>query len=311
MKPQTKLLLNQQALNEVIVQNSMDLIMVIDLDGWILSANPASMNLLGYPSELITDQNLYTLTHEEDRDFLSLEFARSVAGGRMTVTACLRIQHKDGGWIYLETLCRLTLSEQGKILCVMNARDVTTKIGHEAELEEQAFTDALTGLHNRRSFTHLLTQQILVANRQKQRFHLLMADLNGLKSINDQFGHAEGDIAIKCVGDALRGTFRNADAIARIGGDEFVVILTGFVDSDFSVMLRRLSRAFLLQEFAHKNRYPISASIGIVSYNPFEPSSPADLLQMADTAMYASKRSAKNPSETEPDKEALRVAYLG
>lgn len=310
MKSNKKLALNQRNLNELIVQNSMDLILVIDLEGRIIAANPAAMDLLGPANGLVAGQNLYALTHEEDRDFLSKEFVRSVVMGRSTATVCFRIQRKDGGWTYLETLCKLIVSDQNETVCVMNSRDVTDKIDHEAELEKQAFTDALTGLHNRRSFTHLLTQQILVANRSKQRFHLLMADLNGLKSINDRFGHAQGDAAIMCMGEALRGAFRSADTIARMGGDEFVVILTGLADSDISVMLQRLKRAFLRQGFEHRNRYLLSASVGIVSYNPFEPSSPEDLLQMADTAMYASKRSVNDPLEAGPDPEILRVASL-
>jgi len=159
------------------------------------------------------------------------------------------------------------------------------------ELRTLSLSDELTGLYNRRGFFILAEQQIKIARRSGRRLLLVSADLDGLKGINDGFGHHEGDRALADAAQILRETFRESDIIGRIGGDEFVVLITDRPDVGPEVLARRL-RDNVARHNSRLNRpYPFSISAGIVAVDPEHPLSLTELLVRADQAMYADKRS--------------------
>ena len=159
----------------------------------------------------------------------------------------------------------------------------------DSELRSLALTDDLTGLHNRRGFLALATQQLRFALRNTQGLLLFFVDVDNLKETNDSFGHHEGDLVLVRVADALKQTFRDSDIIARLAGDEFAVLAADTSSQDQDVMLRRLENS-LTKLQANECRYDLSVSVGVVRFDPKQSVSLEELLARADEAMYENKR---------------------
>lgn len=152
-----------------------------------------------------------------------------------------------------------------------------------------SLTDELTGLYNRRRFFILGEQYLKVAIRTKKRFSLLYMDMDDLKRINDHYGHQEGDRILVGFAEILQKTFRESDIIARIGGDEFVVLFE-CSDQNEETLMARLDEN--IKDFNAKGsqRYQISISVGVAPFDPEHPIPIYELLSKADTSMYAHKR---------------------
>jgi len=160
-----------------------------------------------------------------------------------------------------------------------------------AELQRMSFVDDLTGLRNRRGFFALAEQQVKLADRTKNGFLLPLADVDGLKSINDAFGHREGDLALIEMARVLKETFRESDIIARIGGDEFAVIAIEAGPDSAEIVRGRLSKNLEASNAGGSRRYTLSISLGIASYDPEHPCPIDELLARADARLYEQKRS--------------------
>jgi diguanylate cyclase (GGDEF)-like protein len=160
----------------------------------------------------------------------------------------------------------------------------------QEKLRDLSLRDELTKLYNRRGFFTLAEQQVKIAKRLNNEISLLYMDINGLKWINDSFGHRKGDQALIDAANILKGTFRESDIIARIGGDEFVTFLFGASQEAAEVPVKRLQEN--IAEFnAQRNRkYKLQLSTGIVSYDYKHPLSIDELLEQADRLMYKEKR---------------------
>jgi diguanylate cyclase (GGDEF)-like protein/PAS domain S-box-containing protein len=163
----------------------------------------------------------------------------------------------------------------------------------EDELREMSLTDELTGLHNRRGFFTLADQQLKIANRSKKEMFLLYADLDGLKFINDTFGHDEGDRALAEAAGLLRDVFRESDIIARIGGDEFVVLAVDAGETQPGSLMDRVQEAFDLRNGSAGHAFDLSISQGLATYDPGKPCLVQDLVNEADKRMYERKIARK------------------
>ncbi|WP_027150851.1 putative bifunctional diguanylate cyclase/phosphodiesterase [Methylobacter tundripaludum] len=163
------------------------------------------------------------------------------------------------------------------------------------ELEYYAVHDPLTGLHNRRQFNDILHYEIGRSERHKHEFSVLMLDLDDFKDINDSYGHPTGDTALCAIADALLEHTRNGDLCARIGGDEFAIILTETGPEGARVVAENVSRA--LREMAitssQGNRFHLTVSIGVSSY-PIDGQTIDTLLEGVDAAMYKAKDMGKD-----------------
>lgn len=161
---------------------------------------------------------------------------------------------------------------------------------HAAALRSMSVRDELTGLCNRRGFMELAAQQLDLAGRSRSPAVLFFADLNGMKPINDQLGHEEGDRALVDIADVLRKVFRGSDIVARLGGDEYVVLATG-VDGTVATQLRaRITREIDAFNALGSRPYRLSVSIGAALYDPAAPRPLEALVSEADASMYAEKR---------------------
>ena len=156
-------------------------------------------------------------------------------------------------------------------------------------LQQLTFNDDLTGLLNRRGFLSLAQQQLKIAQRENWELVLLFADLDGLKKINDTFGHPEGDRALMAVANILNETFRTSDLIARLGGDEFIVLAINAPAAGAKAITTRLVEN--LARYNAQNRYyQLSLSYGVVQFDPKRESSLENVILKADKALYENKR---------------------
>ncbi len=160
------------------------------------------------------------------------------------------------------------------------------------QLKQASLVDELTGLLNRRGFITLAQQHLKIAQRAYRELLLFFVDLDGLKQINDRFGHLEGDQALKRVAEVLTQTFRSSDLIARLGGDEYTVLAVDAPESQIDNIYRRLFENIRKQNL-EKPGYPLSVSAGVSRFDPRRPCSLDDLLAQADQALYQSKRSKR------------------
>lgn len=167
----------------------------------------------------------------------------------------------------------------------------------DRELRHLALTDDLTCLYNRRGFFAAATQQLKSAQRNGQSLLLLFCDVDNLKTINDTYGHREGDLAIIRTADALEQSFRGSDVVSRLGGDEFVVLALEASNQTQEVILRRLEKN-LKKSSTSETRYDLSVSVGVARFDPKRPITLGELMVQADKAMYEKKRSLRKPCET-------------
>lgn len=159
-------------------------------------------------------------------------------------------------------------------------------------LAHEALTDPLTGVANRRAFEDALRRHHARALRANQPYGIVMADINDMKALNDQFGHAAGDAALRAVGEALKGATRAGDFVARIGGDEFAVLLPDADRRGVRLVMRRLRRRGPLQLTWQRRSFGVSFSIGGAAF-PVDGASPDAILHRADRALYRTKRDQK------------------
>jgi len=158
-------------------------------------------------------------------------------------------------------------------------------------VRKEAVTDALTGLYNRRFFEEALEKEVARAKRQKQPFSVVGIDLDFLKNINDTYGHSYGDLAIKTIADVLKTNARSVDIPARIGGEEFDVILPGVGSEGAMVAAERIRKSIENAEIEKVGH--ITGSLGVATY--FEHTENVEeLLELTDHAMYTSKRNGRN-----------------
>ena len=162
------------------------------------------------------------------------------------------------------------------------ARRTSELAAANEQLHQLSIMDELTGLHNRRGFMLLAEEQLLYAKRTGRNLLVFYADLDGLKQINDQYGHIVGDEAILTAAHALNQTFRASDIKARLGGDEFIVLAVEAKEHDAQTLLARLH-----EKFADNN---LSISVGVVTFDAKNEISIPDLVARADQAMYSEKR---------------------
>ncbi len=170
--------------------------------------------------------------------------------------------------------------------------EISTLEVHAQRLRSQAFTDGLTGLANRLLLADRFQSTLERSKRNKVEFALLMVDLDGFKAINDQYGHAAGDVVLRTVAKRLLATVRASDTVARIGGDEFVLLIESFEDPDELVYIGRKLIAMIGADITlpGAGTVNVGASVGFGLF-PRHGMNLDDLLDIADQGMYDCKAS--------------------
>jgi diguanylate cyclase (GGDEF)-like protein/PAS domain S-box-containing protein len=188
-------------------------------------------------------------------------------------------------------------------------QDITDRKIMEDKLKSAALTDELTGLLNRRGFIALAEQQRKMTDRTKMSMSLIYIDLNGLKIINDRLGHLAGDQALIDTSNILKKSFREADIIARMGGDEFAVLLTDHGEIfEEKIIVNNLRDKLRKHNEQGAHRYELSLSIGMAQYETKHPCSIDKLLNKADILMYKDKKHQKTHENMTKQKMERRTS---
>ncbi|ROM75644.1 GGDEF domain-containing protein [Pseudomonas brassicacearum] len=256
--------------------------------GLDVSETPREVSFCGHA--ILQDQILEIRDAEQDERFHDNPLVTDKPGIRFYAGYPLGLA--DGS--KLGTLCLLdtrprTLNDEERELL----RDLARMAEQEMIAVQMASMDELTLLSNRRGFKMLAQHALSVCDRLSRPATLLFFDLNDFKSINDRFGHAEGDAALKAFADVLRIAFRESDVIGRLGGDEFVALLTGSSHVETSAIVARLKEILDERNAMLHRGYDIHFSVGQIEYNPRRHSSIDSLLAEADAAMYAQKQALR------------------
>ena len=259
-------------------------------DGEAIFVNEAVGDITGYKPDDFLGKDWWTVLAPNAKPG-QLDAARDLLRNEDLVAHEMVVNHKDGRPLTLEwnsTTVRNADGRIGNVVCI--GMDVTERVHMRDELMWMAVRDELTGLSNRRGFLTLAEQQLKSATREKRSMLAVFVDLDGLKAINDQLGHAEGDQAIKDMAGLMRDTFRDSDVVGRIGGDEFVALVTEGSPFRSDGIIQRLQTALVGFNADSGRSYILSASIGVARYDPDSPTAIDNLVNRADSQMYENKQ---------------------
>jgi diguanylate cyclase (GGDEF)-like protein/PAS domain S-box-containing protein len=257
--------------------------------GLILRANLTAATMLGVERGRLIKQPLSRFILSEDQDVYYLHRKQLFETQEPQVCE-LRMLRKNGSQFWARLDAALALDREGQAVCRATMSDITERVRAEEALHALLLVDELTGLYNRRGFLVLSQQQLKMADRAKARMLLLFADFDHLKQINDTLGHPEGDRALIEVANVLKETFRTSDIMARIGGDEFVVLAIEAGSLSPEVLVARLQENLEAHNAKGDHHFRLSLSAGVARYDPEYPCSIDELLARADRAMYEQRR---------------------
>ena len=281
-------------LSASVFEAAMEGIMVTDTTATFISVNPAFAKLTGYASHEVIGQNARILkSGRHDAAFFSAMFLELQANKLWTGEVWSK--RKDGS-IYLERLSISAIcNDVGEVTRYVGVcADITEKWDKEQLVRHMALHDGLTGLPNRALLMERLGQLVAITAREPRQIALMFLDLDGFKLVNDNFGHEIGDQVLKTVSKRLLGLLRTSDTVARMGGDEFVILLDNPESRDSVAMVaaRVIEDVNAPMQFDGKLAH-VGISVGIAIFQN-DGASPAALLKKADDAMYAAKASGKN-----------------
>ncbi len=276
--------------------HSQGLICIHDIRGMLTTVNPAVVSLLGFSNTEMVGKNFRDFIPEKHH----LEFdaqMRQVEHEGMS-TGYLPLIAKNGKKIVLQYRNVLVSESEMEPYVLGHAQDVTELLGAQKELKNLSLTDDLTGLYNRRGFLTMAEQQIKLERHEgtARGLNLMFADLDGLKKINDMYGHEAGSDSIIEFSKVVKTVLRSADLVARWGGDEFVILTIGSKDEHISVMSRRINEKLDEYNAASGKPYTLACSIGVAPVPTDGIRTLESIIAEADEAMYTEKRRRKEKS---------------
>lgn len=268
-----------------------------------LRVNRSLCEIVGYGEAELLKSDFQAVTHEADLGNDLAHIYRMLAGEILTCQVEKRYVHKDGQEVWALTSISLVRDAQGEPLhFIFQIEDITERKRSEGAIKTLSLVDELTGLYNRRGFLAFSEQHLISVQRANKSLMVVYADLDGLKQINDSFGHKEGDRALMKTAEILRETFRSSDVLGRLGGDEFTVFAAVEPEGGVETVMARLTDKFKNYNAQNASPYRLSVSIGLAFMHPDEIQTVEDLMSQADESMYQNKRKRKanlNWRETE------------
>ena len=247
-----------------LIENSSDVITIIDDAGLITYHTPSSAQALGYERDELLGVSLLELIHADDRGRVRSFLAETPVQPGKVSSAEWRMRHRDGAWRLFENILNNLRDDPDVAAIVIDSRDITERKLLEAQLEHQAFHDGLTDLANRSLF-HDRTDHALARLQTCAHGHaVLLLDLDNFKTVNDSLGHGAGDELLVEVARRVRASCRRGDTASRLGGDEFAVLLEDIVGVGEAIQAAGRIAAVLREPFVVSGRETfVTASIGI------------------------------------------------
>jgi diguanylate cyclase (GGDEF)-like protein/PAS domain S-box-containing protein len=257
--------------------------------GTIRNSNPRLGAIFGRPpEEIIALESAANLVGPEDRERFVEDLHQCIEGDRPALRDAFRIVRPDGNPVEIEVSFALA-EAGGRPVAVATFVDVTDRRRVEGHVADQAYNDPLTKLPNRVRFLERAAREVAQARRHRRRVAILYLDIDRFKLVNDTWGHGTGDRLLRSLALRLQRRLRQADTIARVGGDEFVILLpdarpAAEMAGVARKLLESVTRPFQLGEQTLR----VTASLGVATF-PDDGGDPETLLRNADAAMYRAK----------------------
>jgi diguanylate cyclase (GGDEF)-like protein/PAS domain S-box-containing protein len=294
-----------------VFENALEGILIIDIDRKIIDVNPAYCEISGHTKQHMLhkpfEMDNFSFPIDENKQLFWQKVDRD---GQWKGEIAIR---RDSGELLSACLSITTMHNLKQLpenyLAIVS--DISVKKKHAQELEKFANYDVLTGLPNRMLLAKLIRQAITESMRENVCMAICFLDLDGFKPINDNHGHETGDEVLVATANCIRHALRGIDSVARVGGDEFVVILRAINNArDCTLTLQRLLSSIKQGFQVGKHIFRITASIGVAIY-PQDGQDSDMLLRHADHAMYIAKTSGKNRYHFFDPDEHERIQVLG
>ena len=275
-----------------ITQMAASAIVMIDAAGAVSFWNPAAESLFGYSAEEAMGMDLHRIIaprHYEDFQKGFTGFSETGKGAVVGRTLEMTAQRKDGTEFPVDlSISGIRIKEQWHAVGIIG--DITERKQAEHKLREYAERDALTGLLNRRKLYEVLEQEKERAVRYSRSLSLIMFDIDHFKAVNDTYGHAVGDMVLKKIASVVAGHIRKADALGRLGGEEFAVLATETTAESALALAEKIRFAVEMTEHDHVGK--VTVSIGVSAYD--HGLTLDEFVRRADEALYAVKNNGRN-----------------
>ena len=282
-----------------IISNVMDGIITINESCEIQAFNPAAEQIFGYSREEVLGRNLNMLMPEPDRSAHDGYVNRYLETGQPTILGVRgreMVAVKKHGESFPMELSASEMVLGGKRYFIGIVRDITERKQAEEKIAHMAHYDYLTDLPNRAQLLQVLEHSVLLAKRYRHKLAVLFVDLDGFKAVNDTMGHDAGDLLLKLVSTRMKESLRDSDMVARVGGDEFILLLDKIESAQQAQIVANKILDVLSKPFDLMGQPGlIGGSIGI-SLFPDDGDTPVRLVKQADEAMYLAKQGGKGTS---------------
>ncbi len=282
----------QENQNQVLFELNPNIVIFIDRNGSITRCNPVTEDVTGLSKELLRTKTLFDIIDEEHIEKAAQAIMYVLEGAVETVEIAFINQKRESTINYLTFIPSMIDNKVEEIVCI--GRDITKKRKAQEQAEKIANEDVLTSLPNRRLFIHTLEASLHELEREKRKAAVLFLDIDRFKIINDTLGHLLGDRALIEIANRLRDCIRNGDLLARMGGDEFMVLLPHITSyTEITHVSQRIIERMNEPLDIDGYEFTLTASIGI-SVFPDSGKDAVSLIKCADTAMYRAKAQGAN-----------------
>ncbi|MFD1887031.1 diguanylate cyclase domain-containing protein [Paenibacillus wenxiniae] len=276
-----------------IAENITDIVTIFTMDRQIDYLSPSLKTMLGYDIVVAMKQPRFSVIHPDDVARFVHAFEAIFSGELMQSKVECRYRHIQGHYIWFEMSMSRVSHDDGEEYVLVVGRDISERKIHEQQLNSLAYMDPLTGVPNRRYLMKQLEQDIQTACQHHTLVGVLYLDIDHFKQVNDTLGHEQGDQLLIQMVERITAELGPVDTIARIGGDEFIVVLPIMTDRSQIAWVAQTICEVLQQpwKLAHGS-IMTSSSIGIAIY-PHDSVGATDLIRYADKALYEAKRAGK------------------
>jgi diguanylate cyclase (GGDEF)-like protein/PAS domain S-box-containing protein len=282
--------------NRLLLEHGCDVVLIVDASTTVRFANPAATRVLGRPPSALVGRRLVDLLHEDDARAALAMVTDAAANGAQTARAEWRLRERNGEAHVVEAIGRSLLHEPAVGGVMLQLRDVTHRAAERERHAYVSLNDRLTKLPNRTLFRDRVAHALSVAHRRSDPVAVLVMDIDNFRTINDTLGHPTGDALLAAIATRLQTLLRSSDTAARVGADEFAILLEQMSDdSDFLRIAERVRDAFDAPFVLGGRTITVTVSVGIASAVPDDGAD--DILRNADVALAMARRRGRGGCE--------------